>query len=73
MPAKFSISDSADGVHQMSLAHSDAAVDEQRIVGPCRRGRDRLRGGVRELIAGTDHEVVEGELDIDLAGWTLEQ
>ena len=46
----------ADGVHQVGLAHPDAAVDEQRVVAARRSGRDRLRGGVRELVAGADHE-----------------
>src|SRR5687767_13848532 len=60
-------------VHQVGLAHPHASVDEQRIVGAGRRCCHGLSGGVRKLITGTDHEVVEVELSVDLTAGALEQ
>ena len=48
-----------DGVHQVRLAESDAAVDEERVVRPRRRLRHRARGGVGELVRRPDDERVE--------------
>ena len=48
-----------DGVHQVGLAESDAAVDEERVVGARRRFRHRAAGRVRELVRRSDDEGVE--------------
>ena len=56
----------ADGLHQVGLAHTDAAVQEERVVGLRRTFRDRLAGGVRELVAAADDEGVEGVARIQL-------
>jgi hypothetical protein len=40
----------ADRVEQVGLAEADAAVDEERVVGPRRRLGDRQRRGVREAV-----------------------
>ena len=58
----------ADGVHQVGLAHADAAVEEERVVGLGRTLRDRLAGGVGELVAAADDEGVEGVARIQLRG-----
>ncbi len=50
----------ADGLHEMGLAHTDAAVEEERVVGLRGTLRDRLAGGVGKLIAAADDEGVEG-------------
>ena len=49
-----------DRVHQVCLAESHTAVDEQRVVGPRRRFRDRPAGRVRKLVGRADDERVEG-------------
>ena len=46
----------ADRVHQVRLAESHAAVEEQRVVGAGGRLGDRDRGGVRELVRRADDE-----------------
>ena len=48
-----------DGVHQVGLAQTDAAVQEQRVVGVPRPLRDRQRGGMGEAIGRADDEVGE--------------
>ena len=50
----------SNGLHQVGLAHSNAAVEEQRVVGLGGTLCYRLGGSVRELIAGADHESLEG-------------
>ena len=55
-----------DGLHQVGLAHADATVQEQRVVGLGRSFRDCARGGMRELVARADDESVEGVLGIQL-------
>ena len=50
----------ADRVHQMGLAQTDAAVEEQRVVRTRRRFSHRAAGRVRELIRRADDERVEG-------------
>ena len=57
-----------DRVHQVRLAESHAAVDEQRVVGPRRRLGDGAAGGVRELVRGSDDEGVEGVAGSQAAG-----
>src|SRR5882762_2640225 len=42
-----------DGLHQMGLAETDTAVNEQRIVGACRRLRHGETGGMRNFIVRT--------------------
>ena len=51
-----------DGVHQVGLAETDAAIDEERVVLAGRNLGDRARGGVRELVRRADDEGVEGVL-----------
>ncbi len=53
-----------DGAEQVGLADAGRPADEQRVV--CLRGQlgDGQRGGVRELVAVADDELVEGELGI---------
>src|SRR5580704_6490951 len=53
----------------MSLAHADAAVNKERVVGFGGNGGNGLGGGVRELIAGTDHKSVECKPGIEADGW----
>ena len=48
-----------DGVEEMGLAETDAAVDEQRVVGLGRELGDRLAGRLRELVGVADDEGVE--------------
>ena len=48
-----------DRGHQMRLAEADTAVDEERVVLFARLIGDRLRRGMRELIARADHELRE--------------
>ena len=55
----------ADRVHQVRLAQAHAAVDEQRVVGPRRRFRDRAAGRVRELVRRPDDERVEGVAGVE--------
>ena len=50
----------ADGLHQVGLAHSDAAVQKQRVIRLGRAFGDCARGGMGELVAGADDEIVEG-------------
>ena len=59
-----------DRVQQVGLAEAGLAVDEQRVVRLRRRLRDGDRRGVREPVAGADHEGVEGVLRVQprLAG-----
>ena len=58
----------ADRVHQMRLAETHAAVDEQRVVGARRRFRDGAARRVRELIRRADDEGVEGVTRIQPRG-----
>src|SRR5262252_9301449 len=55
-----------NGMHQMGLAHSHAAVEEERIVAAGWIGGHGSSGCVRELIAGAHHECVERESRIQL-------
>ncbi len=54
----------ADCMHQMGLAHSHAAIYEQRVVAARRVDRNGLRRRVRELIARPHDERVEREMRI---------
>ena len=58
----------ADGVHQVRLAHSDAAVEEERVVGARRPLCDGQRSGAGKLVAVADDEGVEGVSRIELRG-----
>jgi hypothetical protein len=49
----------ADGLHEMGLAQTDAAVNERGIVRARRRLRDSETGGMRNFIVRTDHERFE--------------
>ena len=57
-----------DGVHEVGLAHADAAVEEERVVGLRRALGDGLCCGHRELVAAADDERVEHVLRIELRG-----
>ena len=54
----------SDGVHQMRLAHTDAAINEQRVVAARGVHRDRLRGRVGKLIARPNDERFERKFRI---------
>src|SRR5262249_17150252 len=56
-----------DAVHQMRLAQTDTAVDEQRVVGSPRIRPDLNCRGSRELIALAFDERIEGEIGIQPA------
>src|SRR5208283_4937489 len=56
----------ADGLHEVSLAHANAAVEEQRVVGFGRTFGDGLASGVRELIARADDKSVESVARVEL-------
>ena len=56
-----------DRMHQVRLAKSHAAVDEQRVVRARRRFGDRAARGMRELIRRPDDERVEGVARIETA------
>ena len=56
----------SDGLHQMRLAHADAAIQEERVVGFGRTLGDGLACGMRELVAGADDESVEGVARVQL-------
>ena len=56
----------ADGLHQMGLAHADAAVEEERVVGLGRTLGHGLAGGVGKLVAAADDEGVEGVARVEL-------
>src|SRR6185437_8516788 len=57
-----------DGLHEMSLAHADSAIEEERVIGlggPLGHGQ---RGGVSKLVAGADYESIEGVARVKLSG-----
>ena len=54
-----------DGMHQMGFAESDAAVDEERVVGRARVFSDLLCSGLGELVALADHEGLEGGVGVE--------
>ena len=58
----------SDGVHQVRLAQSDPAVDEERVVRSRRRFGDGSTRGVRKLVRRSDDEGVEGVAKIQTAG-----
>src|SRR6476469_9290591 len=63
----------ADGLHQMGLAQTDAAVNEQRIVRSRGRLRDGETGCVRDFIIRADDERVKGVPRIESGngrGWS---
>ena len=48
-----------DGLHEVRLAESGVAVDEERVVDLAGRLGDGVRGGGGELVRLSDDEVVE--------------
>ena len=54
-----------DGVQQMRLAQSDAAIKKQRVVGFSRRLRDRQGCGVRKAVIVADDKRVEGVFGVE--------
>ena len=57
-----------DGVHQVGLAHADAAIQEERVVGLGGAFGDGLRRSVRELIAAADDKAIELVARVELRG-----
>ena len=49
----------ADGVQQVGLSQTNPTIKEQRIVSPGRTFGDGHRSGVRQTVAGADHEIIE--------------
>jgi hypothetical protein len=47
-------------VKKVGLTQTDAAVDEERVVGAGRRLRDREGGSMREAVRGSDDVGLEG-------------
>ncbi len=43
----------------MSFADTDAAINEQGVIFGAGLGHNRLAGGVRQFIAGTNHEIIK--------------
>src|ERR1700733_10587980 len=58
----------ADGMHQMRVAHADAAIQEEWIVGARRALSNSKRSGAGELIAIADDERVERVARVELRG-----
>src|ERR1019366_2186365 len=58
----------SDGLHEMRLAHADAAIQEQRVVSFGGALGDGLAGSMRELVAAADDEGVESVARIQLRG-----
>ena len=56
----------ADGVHQMGLAQTHAAVDEQRVVGLGGHLRHGQRNRVGKTVAAAHHKGVKGILGVQL-------
>src|SRR5690606_15152906 len=54
----------ADGLKQMRLSKTYAAVDEQRVVGNSRVRSYLDRGGTRQLICLAGHQAFEGEVPV---------
>ncbi len=48
-----------NSLHQVGLAHADAAIQEQRVVSLRRTLRHRLARCMRELVAAADYECIE--------------
>src|SRR3954469_2925433 len=45
-----------DGLHEVCLAETHAAINEERVVGACRRLRNGKTGSVRDFVVRTDDE-----------------
>ena len=58
----------SDGLHQVGLAHADAAIEEQRVISFRRTFGDCLAGSVGKLVSAADHEGIEGVTRIELRG-----
>jgi hypothetical protein len=58
----------ADGLHEVGLAHADAAIEEERVVGLGRAFRNGLASGVGKLVAAANDESVEGVTRVELGG-----
>ena len=58
----------ADGVHEVGLAHADAAVEEERIVGLRGALGDGHGGGHGELVSAAGDEAVELIARVELGG-----
>src|SRR5215467_10004299 len=56
------------GLHEVGLAHANAPVQEERVIGLRRALRNRLAGGMSELVSAANDESVEGVTRIQLRG-----
>ena len=61
----------ADGVHEVGLAQARPAVDVEGVVGLGRILGHGHGGGVGELVAAADDEVLEGVIGVEVGieGW----
>ena len=55
-----------NGMQEVGLAQSDAAVDEERVIEISRSLRDGLRHGMCQSVVAADDEIVEGMARIDI-------
>src|SRR5690349_11130270 len=53
-------------LHQVRLAHTDATVEEERVIGFRGPFRNRLCGRVRKLVSRADHKGVKSVFGIQL-------
>src|SRR5215469_18074498 len=61
----------SDGSQQMSLAETDATINEERVVFFARPLGNRQRGGMGELVARPNYEFCKGEARIQFGvEWT---
>ncbi len=56
----------ADRLHEVGLAHTHAAIEEERIVGLAGSGGDGQSGGMGKLVSAADDEAAEGVARIEL-------
>ena len=56
----------SDGLHQVSFAHTDATIEEKRVIGFGRTLRHRLASRMRELISAANDERVKGVTRVQL-------
>ena len=56
----------ADGLHKVGFTEASATVEEERIVLLAGVVSDRSRGGIGEVVARADDEVVEGIAGVEI-------
>src|SRR6185369_9464924 len=62
----------ANSLDEVGLTHSATAIKKKRVVTARWIGRNRTGCGVRELIAGPDHERIERKSGVQSAGAGLD-